>query len=56
MEALHAFETMRAFMYACKFTKRDYMNINDDERLLFSLNGKSAATKQMRINDFLKKK
>jgi hypothetical protein len=50
MEALSAFESMRAFMYAHYSTIRDQVNINI-ERLLFSLKRKGA-TKQMRINDF----
>jgi hypothetical protein len=53
-EALHVFESMRVFMYAHDITKRDQVNIVNIERLLFSLKRKGA-TKQMRINDFLKK-
>jgi hypothetical protein len=49
-EALHVFESMRAFMYAHNITKRDQENYVNIERLLFSLKRKGA-TKQM-INDF----
>jgi hypothetical protein len=45
---------MRAFMYA-HITKRDQANIVNIESLLFKLKRKGA-TKQMKINDFLKKK
>jgi hypothetical protein len=53
-EALHAFESMRAFMYD-HITKRNQANIINIESLLFNLKRKGA-TKQMKINDFLKKK
>jgi hypothetical protein len=53
--ALHAFESMRVFMYAHDITKRDQTNIVNIESLLFKLKRKGA-TKQMKINDFLKKK
>jgi hypothetical protein len=46
-EALHVFESLRVFMYA--------HNIVNVERSLFSLKRKGA-TKQIRINDFFKKK
>jgi hypothetical protein len=52
-EALHAFESVSAFLYA-HITKRDQTNTVNIERLLFSLKRKGAA-KQI-INDFLKKK
>jgi hypothetical protein len=51
-EALRAFESMRAFMYAHDITKRDQANIIQIESLLFNLKWKGA-TKQMKINDFL---
>jgi hypothetical protein len=54
-EALRAFESMRAFMYAHITTKRDQANIVNIESLLLKLKRKGA-TKQMKINDFLKKK
>jgi hypothetical protein len=54
-KALCAFESMRAFMYAHDITKRDQANIVNIESLLFKLKRKGA-TKQMKINDFLKKK
>jgi hypothetical protein len=54
-EALHAFESMRAFMYAHDITERDQENIVNIESLLFNLKRKVAA-KQMKITDFLKKK
>jgi hypothetical protein len=54
-EALCAFESMRAFMYAHDITERDQANVINIERLLFSLKRKGA-TKQMRINDFFTKK
>jgi hypothetical protein len=54
-EALHAFESMRAFMSAHDITKRDQANVINIERLLFSLKRKGV-TKQMRINDFFKEK
>jgi hypothetical protein len=53
-EALHAFESMRAFMYA-HITERDQANIVHIESLLLKLKRKGS-TKQMKINDFLKKK
>jgi hypothetical protein len=53
-EALHAFESMRAFMYAHNITKRDKANIVNIESLLFKLKRKGS-TKQMKNNDFLKK-
>jgi hypothetical protein len=53
MEALHVFETMRAFMYAHDITERNQANIVNIERL-FNLKRKGA-TKQMRINDLFKK-
>jgi hypothetical protein len=54
-EALRAFESIRAFMYAHDITERDQANIVNIESLLFNLKRKGA-TKQMKINDFLKKK
>jgi hypothetical protein len=54
-EALRAFESMRAFMYAHDITKRDQASIVNIESLLFMLKRKGA-TKQMKINDFSKKK
>jgi hypothetical protein len=54
-EALHAFESMRAFMYAHDITERDQANIINIERLLFKSKRKGA-TRQMKMNDFLKKK
>jgi hypothetical protein len=53
-EALHAFQSKKAFMYAHDITKRDQANIVNIESLLFNLKWKGA-TKQMKINDFLKK-
>jgi hypothetical protein len=53
-EALHAFESMRAFMYAHYITERDQANIVNIESLMFNLKRKGA-TKQMKINDLLKK-
>jgi hypothetical protein len=53
-EALRAFESMRAFMYA-HITERDQVNIVNIESLLFNLKWKDS-TKQIKINDFLKKK
>jgi hypothetical protein len=53
-EALHTFESMRAFMYA-HITKRDQTSLVNIESLLFKLKRKGA-TKPMKINDFLKKK
>jgi hypothetical protein len=55
MEALHAFESMRALMYAHDITERDQANIVNIECLLFNLKWKGS-TKQMKINDLLKKK
>jgi 2-keto-4-pentenoate hydratase/2-oxohepta-3-ene-1,7-dioic acid hydratase in catechol pathway len=55
MEAFRAFESMRAFMCAHDITERDQANIVNIESLLFKLKRKGA-TKQMTINDFLKKK
>jgi hypothetical protein len=55
MEALHAFESMTAFMYAQDFTERDQAKIVNIESLLFKLKRKGA-TKQIKINDFFKKK
>jgi hypothetical protein len=54
-EALRAFESMRAFMYAHDITERDQANIISIASLLFNLKWKGAA-KQIKINDFLKKK
>jgi hypothetical protein len=54
-EAFRAFESMRVFMYAHDITDRYQANIVNIESLLFSLKRKGA-TKQMKINDFLKKK
>jgi hypothetical protein len=54
-EALHVFESMKAFMYAHDITERDQANIVNIESLLFNLKRKGA-TKQTKINDFLKKK
>jgi hypothetical protein len=54
-EALRTFESMRAFMYAHNMNKRDQANIVNIESLLFKQKRKGA-TKQMKINDFLKKK
>jgi hypothetical protein len=54
-EALHAFESMRAFIYAHDITERDQANIVNTESLSFNLRWKGS-TKQMKINDFLKKK
>jgi hypothetical protein len=54
-EALHVFESMTAFMYDHDITKRDQVNIFNIERLLFNLKRKGA-TKQIRNNDFFKKK
>jgi hypothetical protein len=54
-EALRAFESMRAFMYAHDITERDQANIINIESLLFKVK-KEGATKQMKTNDFLKKK
>jgi hypothetical protein len=53
-EALPAFESMRVFMYAHIITERDQTNSVNIESLLFNLKRKGA-TKQMKINDFLKK-
>jgi hypothetical protein len=54
-EALCAFKSMRAFMYAHDITERDQANIVNIESLLFNLKRKGA-TKQMKIHNFLKKK
>jgi hypothetical protein len=54
-EALRACESMRVFMYAHDVTERDQANIVNNESLLFNLKRKGA-TKQMKINYFLKKK
>jgi hypothetical protein len=53
-DALRAFESMRASMYAHDITERDQANFVNIESLLFNLKWKGA-TKQMKINDFLKK-
>jgi hypothetical protein len=53
--ALNVFETMRAFMYAHNITKIVQANIISIEGSLFSLK-REGASKQMKINDFLKKK
>jgi hypothetical protein len=50
MEALLAFESKRALMYAHDITKRDQANIANIESLLFSLKWKGS-TKQLKIND-----
>jgi hypothetical protein len=55
MEALHAFESMRASIYVHDITERDQGNIINIEGLLFNLKRKGA-TKQMKINYFLQKK
>jgi hypothetical protein len=55
MEALRASESMRGFMYAHNITERDQANIVNIESLLFKLKRKGA-TKQMKINEFIKKK
>jgi hypothetical protein len=52
-EALRAFESMRAFIYAHDITERDQANIVNIESLLFNLKWKGPP-KQMKINDFLK--
>jgi hypothetical protein len=54
-EALRAFESMRVSMHAHDITKRDQANIVNIKSLLFNLKRKDA-TKQIKINDFLKKK
>lgn len=54
MEALGAFESVRAFMYG-HITERDQANIVNFESLLFSLKSKGA-TKQIKINYLFKKK
>jgi hypothetical protein len=51
MEALHAFKSMRVFVYAHDVTKRDQANIVN---ILLSLK-RNGATKQM-INDIFTKK
>ena len=53
-ESLNALETMRAFVYAHDITEIDQANILSTESLLFSLK-REGATKQMKINDSLKK-
>jgi hypothetical protein len=53
-EALRAFESVRAFIYAHDITERNQANIVNIERLLFSLKRKGD-TKQMKINDYFKK-
>jgi 2-keto-4-pentenoate hydratase/2-oxohepta-3-ene-1,7-dioic acid hydratase in catechol pathway len=53
-EALRAFESMRGFTYAHDISERDQANIVNIESLLFNFKRKGA-TKQMKINDFLKK-
>jgi hypothetical protein len=55
MEAFYVYESIRAFMYAHDITKRNQVNIINNEMLVFSFKGKGA-TKQMRINDFFKRK
>jgi hypothetical protein len=55
MEALPAFESMRAFMYAHDITERDQANIVNIESLLFNLKWKGAM-KGMKINHFLENK
>jgi hypothetical protein len=52
MEALHAFKSMRAFMYAHDITERGQAIIIHIVSLLFNLKWKGAS-KQMKINDFL---
>ena len=54
MEAFNAFETIKVFMYA-HITKTVQANIISNESLLSSLKRKGA-TKQIKINNFLKKK
>jgi hypothetical protein len=54
-EAIRASESMRAFMYAHDITEGDQANIVNIESLLFNLKWKGS-TKQMKINDFLKRK
>jgi hypothetical protein len=53
-EALHAFESMRAFIYTRDITERDQADIINIESLLFNLKWKGS-TKQMKINGFFKK-
>jgi hypothetical protein len=48
------FESMKALMYVHDITESDQANIVNIGRLLFKLKGKGD-TKQMKINDFLKK-
>jgi hypothetical protein len=48
-------DSMKAFMYVHDITERDQANIVNIETLLFSLKRKGG-TKQMKMNDFLKKK
>jgi flagellar biosynthesis/type III secretory pathway ATPase len=54
MEALNAYETMRAFMYA-HINEIDQTNIVSVESLLFNLKRKGV-TKHMKINDVFRKK
>jgi hypothetical protein len=54
-EALNAFQTMKSFMYSHIITKIDEANIISTGSLLFNLK-RTGATKQMKINDVLKKK
>jgi hypothetical protein len=55
MEELRVFESMRALMYAQNITKEDQANIVNIEGSLFNLKWKGS-TKQIKINDFFKKK
>jgi hypothetical protein len=48
------FESMKVLMYVHDITERDQANILNIGSLLFKLKGKGD-TKQMKINDFLKK-
>jgi hypothetical protein len=54
MEALRAFESMRAFMYAHDLTERNQANIVNIGSLWLKLKRKGA-TKQMKIMTFLKR-
>jgi hypothetical protein len=54
-EALCVFESMRVFLYAHDITERNQANSVNIESLVFKLKKKDT-TKQMKINDFLKKK
>jgi hypothetical protein len=47
-------ESMKALMYVHDITERDQANIVNSGSLLFKLKGKGN-TKQIKINDFLKK-